>query len=413
MSLVIECDWESATTVRAPELAATWCRLRIVVDTTVATVIGENRSPRQLRDSIDVSAYPLAEWLALNWWALSTESHRPGSTGVGLADAGDGFPGPDLTLTSDRDQMWITVIPRVDPQARITLISALDAVLDRTDVINDLALFIDGTVRRLEDAGISGTLLQEEWGAIQSAPADEREFALVAAAWGLDPYNAEPCAANALLAADRQLRDPALLADLARAVALSDLSSADTWLVDATRLALQPRPLASALDRFPGPVRSSNELPWREGYWRARGLRQSLGLSDTDLAPIAELVAVGHLAEPSPANIDALVRQEGNALAAVVGPQIPQGSTRERFIGARTIARRMTRPHGAHSLLTTGSTYSDRLERAFAAEFLAPAEGLRVLLDGDFSETAQHRVAHELRVAPQVVEYQVENQLAS
>ena len=47
---------------------------------------------------------------------------------------------------------------------------------------------VDAVVERLEFHGISGTLLQEEWKAIQIAKGDERQFCRIAAAIGWDPY---------------------------------------------------------------------------------------------------------------------------------------------------------------------------------------------------------------------------------
>jgi Zn-dependent peptidase ImmA (M78 family) len=64
-------------------------------------------------------------------------------------------------------------------------------------------------------------------------------------------------------------------------------------------------------------------------------------------------------------------------------------------------------------LLTRGKGYADRVERAFAAEFLAPADGLREILMGDYSDSAQQIAADRLGVSPSVIEHQIDNQLAA
>lgn len=413
MSFTIECNWQSAPGVRAPELRATWGELRIAVGDETATLVKERESPGQVRERIDVAAYPLAEWLALNWWTLETPSHLPEYAGLNLAGAGDGFPWPAMTLRSDRQQMWIRVTPHHEAGSRVRTLSAVSAVLGADEVRRSLSRFIDSTVRRLEDVGIAGTLLQDEWSAIQDSDDDERQFAAVAAAWGFDPYNIGHDEAQQLLSAGEALQDDALLADLARAVPFSALKSAEHWMQDALRkrhsIARQPRslPLAEPL------LSVSGAAPWREGYRRARSLREELGLSLSSRVAIEDFVAVTSVSASPPGNIEALAKIERDTASAFVGPDIDPLAPRGRFIGARTLARRITDPQTRSSLLTRGARYTDKLERAFAAEFLAPAEGVREVLRGDFSEQSQARAAHAFGVSEIVIGHQIDNQLAA
>ena len=53
----------------APELRATWASLRIRAGKTAITRVFDGRS-RTVREEIFVPIYPLAEWLATNWWFL-------------------------------------------------------------------------------------------------------------------------------------------------------------------------------------------------------------------------------------------------------------------------------------------------------------------------------------------------------
>lgn len=187
--------------------------------------------PTEYKDASVIAAWlreSILEWLALNWWALEAASHRPEDEGVDLAGAGEGFPWPALTLRSDRQQMWVRSTPRDDPSLRVHLLGSVTAVLGGDEARRALGRFIDATVRRLEESGIFDTLLQEEWSAIQGSSDDERQFAVVAASWGFDPYDVSDEATAALLSAARALRDDALLADLARAVpGISELLHGD------------------------------------------------------------------------------------------------------------------------------------------------------------------------------------------
>lgn len=414
MSLVIDCDWESAPGVRAPELRATWARLRITVGDEIATLVKERETPGQVRESIDVAAYPLAEWLALNWWTLEARSHLPDHEGLNLAGAGDGFPWPAMTLRSDRQQMWIRVRPSNDKELRVRMLGSVNAVLNGDDVRRSLSRFIDTTVRRLDEFGVAGTLLQDEWSAIQCADDDERQFDVLAASWGFDPYNVSDEVAQVLLSAGEALQDDLLLSDLARAVPFSALESAEHWVHDALRHELPASPLRHrslpALEPLPDVTRTA---PWREGYRRARSLRQELGLSMTHRVAIEDFVSLSSVSTPPPRNVEALARIDGDTAVAIVGPDMDAQTPRGRFIGARTLARWITDPLTRSSLLTRGARYTDKLERAFAAEFLAPAEGLREVLQGDFSEQSQAQAAKTFGVSEFVVGHQIDNQLAA
>lgn len=414
MNLTIDCEWESAPGVRAPELRATWARLRIAVGDEIVTLAKQRESPTQVRESIDVAAYPLAEWLALNWWMLEAASHRPEDEGLSIIGAGEGFPWPAMTLRSDRQQMWIRASPRHEPDLRVSLLGTVDAVLGADEARRSLSRFIDSTVRRLEESDITGTLLQDEWATIQEADNDERAFAIVASSWGFDPYDIRDDATDVFLSAAETLKDDALLAELARAVPFDALQSADRWLRDALS---QKLPTSSPSMQIPSalvPLRNvSGRTPWREGYRRARSLRSELGLESASAVAIQDFVSLTQASASPPGSIEALARIGRDFTSAITGPDIDPVASRGRFIGARTLARRITDPHARSSLVTRGNRYSDKFERAFAAEFLAPASGVQELLGGDFSEQSQARVAKEFGVSELVIERQVENQLAA
>lgn len=189
MTLRFAWDWESAPPVRTPELAATWSRLRIDVAGVTATLVEERSAAHGVRKSLDVPTYPLAEWIALNWWSAVAPAARQGSHGLRLPGAGDGFPWPDLTLRPGPGYV-VASLHRMDRDPYfVRFLSSVEAVLDAEATTQELSRFVDATVRRLEEAGITGTPLQAEWRAITAADDPEREFCLAAAALGLDPYD--------------------------------------------------------------------------------------------------------------------------------------------------------------------------------------------------------------------------------
>lgn len=67
-SLEFRIEWLDAPGVRAPELAATWARYQIWVNGRCVTQVEEPGG--MFRQSVFGSLYPLAEWIASNWWFL-------------------------------------------------------------------------------------------------------------------------------------------------------------------------------------------------------------------------------------------------------------------------------------------------------------------------------------------------------
>jgi Zn-dependent peptidase ImmA (M78 family) len=65
-------------------------------------------------------------------------------------------------------------------------------------------------------------------------------------------------------------------------------------------------------------------------------------------------------------------------------------------------------------VVTTAHTYRQRIERAFAAELLAPAEGIAELLESPPETASQEeleQIALRYGVSPVVIEHQVRNHL--
>ncbi|MDO5498992.1 MAG: hypothetical protein Q4F67_04840 [Propionibacteriaceae bacterium] len=274
-----------------------------------------------------------------------------------------------------------------------------------------IADLIDSTVRQLEDNGVTGTLLQDEWAAIQQADKAESDYCLVAAAWGEDPYDTSPDFEKLLLYAGARIGDAGLLADLARAVPPESLLDSTSWLLEASE----------ALDRQEGYLPPTVPLvwppkagiaPWKIGYSLARQVRDMLELHPADVVPIGDMVRVRQTKSAAPVNIDGLVRSVGSSdLAVVVGAHT--GVRSQRFAAARALGRRSISPIGGPSLLTRATKYGEQAERAFAAELLAPAEGIEEVISGDFSDSSIEKAAEYYSVTSILIQHQIDNQIAA
>ena len=75
------------------------------------------------------------------------------------------------------------------PWASIAFLGRGEAWIDGAEFRAACADVIDRVIGRLAFRGVEGTLLQEEWSAIQGADPEEIEFCAAAARLGWDPYS--------------------------------------------------------------------------------------------------------------------------------------------------------------------------------------------------------------------------------
>lgn len=410
MTLRFGWEWESAPDVRTPELAATWSRLSIEIAGVTATLVEERGSGHGVRKSIDVPTYPLAEWLAFNWWSIFAPRARGGGE-FRLVGAADGFPWPDLTLVAGPGYVSAS-LERMDKEPYfVRFLSSVDAVLDPSATSYELAQFIDATVRRLDEAGLAETPLHQEWDAITTANLSERQFCLAAAALGLDPYSLGDDEEERILGLNQLGMDSPLALDLASSVNLDGLSEAQDWVAEALGRVLVEQELnfAPAVEQLPF---GESIRPWLVGYDRARRLRAARSMDPVQKLELTDLVETTIMGSTAPPSIGGLVGASTHGTTVAVGLDV--SASARRFIAARAIGRRTFDGRTGGILLTnTRRRYAEKIERAFAAELLAPADGVAELLGGDYSDFAMAQVAQRYEVDTRVIEHQVENQLTS
>jgi hypothetical protein len=427
-------DWEPGEGVQSPELAETWARLSVWVDDRCVTHVEdvENGSSRR---SIYAAMYPLAEWIAFNWWQLRANV-RPAAIGSelfsrldtpwlrrsirthNLRAAGDGYVWPNLTVLPEGPATRLVWHPdnQLRAGAPIRYLGAGEALVDSFSIERAFADFVEAVMTRLRERGIDGLPLQEEWDAVTSASQDEVEFCLAAARLGLDPYSLPSGVADALQEADAVLDDD-LLNDFLEAVVPSRIVDALDW-VSRGDLAISqsssgPSETLRAL-RGANLLRSDKAMPWDRGWEQADAVRDFLGLAPTDRFDTSDSFRVIRRAseETHLQALGGLTPDGGGAL--VIGRKYKPRD--QRFGQARALWNVLRSETPRRFLLTSSSSFRPRVERAFAAELLAPAAGLRELVareDGAVVTTAElEDAADHFAVSPFLVRHQVENQLA-
>lgn len=414
-------EWEPIVgTVRAPELRATWARLEAWLDDVCAT-LAEDVSTGSVRRSISVPVYPLAEWMVFNWWSITADGRRSVRSAQrrNVRSAGDGFLWPDLEIIptgTDSLVRWNRLRSlRDDP---IRYLSYGERWVDRASLEETLTDVVVAVVSRLREAGIEGTPLEKEWMALQALDAEEVEFCHAAARLGLDPFSEGVDIATSIEAVFQAL-EPRLRDEFLDAAWPDQILPTLDWVRGAFRDA--ERAVANGSEGFSlSLVRSAvgdiqapdlGAPPWWTGYEAARLLRDRLGLLATE--PVQAAPVYVSIREASASGFTGAGRTSSPDHTNLVIAR-PLNRPSERFAIGRALWHAAdTLPSGSY-LITSSGAATQQVGRAFSAELMAPAAGIRQLL-GDQASAAPPEdiasVAEHFGASEWVIAHQVKNQL--
>lgn len=429
--LLFRVEWEPPGGVRAPDLRATWSRLEIWVDGQCASLVEESDTGISRR-SIFVPLYPLAEWAAFNWWFLRFHS-RPASAPTtewtydklsrdlryewmrhhNVRGAAEGFPWPDLTIVPEEEETRIVwKKSAAHSSGGLRYLSSGETAAPSAAVAACLEGLISGVLTRLDEAGVHDTALHREWRAVVDLDEDERAFCEAAARIGRDPFSVEAEISSALERAGERLSGT-LAQDFLNVIDARAIDRTLQWIADAEQVAesltapgdLDEGGLRTQVRSFSQTIAAAE--PWSVGYAQARHVREILGVRSSEQFPVERFVSQGVQRE-STGGLDAF----GLAAAGV-----RLCTNRElrvenlRFSCGRALWHGLVEPTGPF-VLTRARTYRQKIERAFAAELLAPAKGITDLLeDTAYPPDPQdvESVAEHFGVSPVVVDHQIEN----
>jgi Zn-dependent peptidase ImmA (M78 family) len=446
--LKIRWEWEPADSVRTPEHRATWARIEIKAGSDFVTLV-EDRASGSSRRSIYCPLYPLAEWIAYNWWFLQADT-RPSSflspDSVVVAPAlrvlpasikehhsirasGDGFVWPDLLIVPDDNETRLVWGDDSAHSSRwpIRFLTHGELRVPSEQVRQELELLVTETLTRLAERGVTGTVLEKEWAAIQQTDPDEAEYCRAAARLGLDPYSdAEPYENDILRVA--QALSGQLLTDFLNAVSPDHIGRSLAW-VSSLRSTLEDRQevqKAQYRTEIPVPdwgliselrtaarrgLADGSTLPWDVGYEQARMIRDELEPDSTLRFEVNRYVTTISRKAPD-RSLQALGTGADHSYPVVaIGQSRPATST--RFTLSRALWHYIW-DDSPLFIVTTAHTYRQRVERAFAAELLAPAQGIAQLLEGPPETASQEeleQISQRYGVSSMVIEHQLRNHL--
>lgn len=427
-------EWEAADSVVPPELRATWAYMSIRIGGEDVTLV-EDRTTGSSRRSVHVPLYPLAEWIAFNWWFLKSHArpttsryarwakisdHHDSAAHHSLRSVGDGYLWPDLSIVPGGEFVsasWRPDPADLSPLRPIRYLSRGEYLLDPTSVERELSGLVEAVLTRLREQGLTGGKLAEEWASIQAADADEVAFCVASARLGLDPYDISDSFEKAILDASERL-SPDILGDLLDSASPSYFTADVNWIslmhhevTDLTRARRDDQDTVGELRRALSGSRRAYSRPWLKGWGQATIVRGVLGIPPAKRLEPNDYVSQFTQASPDPGLQGLGAVAEGTLPVLATDGRLTENA--RRFILARGLWH-VVAP--GESLFLVTSAHTDRLktERAFAAELLAPAEGIRERIrEGLSTLEGLDTIADEYGVSTMVIEHQVQNQLLS
>ncbi len=427
--LEFDFDWEDAGGIEGPELAATWAALSVRVRDSVLTRVVDHADGR-VRNRIYAPLYPLAEWLATNWWFLLNECEDPARESDPffrerhwIGPSREGYRFPNLQVASSgaftriawkHDRLCWTALEFLDREG--------EEWIGKDEFHQTCAGLIDKVVRRLSASGIKGTLLQEDWAAIRNADDEERMFCETAAGLGWDPY-AIGDAQRASVVRIGEVLNGAVFEEaipILNAETLEADLDAIVRVLEVGKTAVLPLERLASIRGAACRAAEGHGRPWKIGYSLARGVREQLNLDGSPLASWRELsqalgetrmengVTQSEVFNDTIRRVDGVVTTDKNGQPALAFR--PGNDSTLRFLFCRGLAELLLSPF-SDAILTRARSNRQQQGRAFAAEFLAPADGLRARIQRNvLDEEDIGRLAEDFGVSPLMIAHQVKNQ---
>jgi hypothetical protein len=408
-----------------PEVRETSGLLSIQLGNYIATRAEDDWS-KTVQTSVRLSAYPLALWFAESWWRLLWEPALEGEhvtstwrLGHDMSAAGHGFVWPRLVFESDGENMEVTSFqstPTVTEPVRY--LEGFRALTTRMAFERAVDEFVAFVIARLNGVHVRDSELQRLWQELKDERSDPdvAEYRRIEARLGFDPDDAPEKLVDELTRLMPELGRDAI-SEVAPACAGKDPEATLHKIINIASSSGVKGKICE-LPKLIGAAKSSAEKgtqPWERGRKLARSARSALSLGSgplsddefSDLLGVPSTVlkkngASGEL----PLGLAVRGQQQGD-FKLVFRRHVHTG---RRFEAARFLGDSLIAPVEDKWLPSTDAkTVRQKIQRAFAAEFLCPIEALVAFLDGDYSPEASDEAGEHFAVSPIAVRSQLAN----
>lgn len=383
----------------------TFCELELQVEGRNVLDVNDKRS-RSTRESVRVSAYPLACWLAENFFRLLYEPTRGGGTqslpfmmAHDLPSIGYGFVWPKLRISGDgrsvsfcfENSTWEDLSP-ITIRSRIS--EKWFGLNDAQSAIDD---FVNSVLMRLRDCEIEDEYLPSLWNSVLEERLDAQILGVrrIEALLGLEP-DTDSQIVERWKYIEEKIGKAVL--DLAGVVDPEDAEDMLRLLGNQEPMGRGELPrLASELGQLSDPV------AWQLGRNAAVRVREIMANEENNLSEIPFL-------PESPATGQMTASRTDEDSFRMVMRQSHHKT--QRFERARILGDLLLFPSERFSVVSQAHTYRQKVQRSFAAELLLPTLALKKrAADGyNFQDDEMiMRIADEFSVSERVVWRQLEN----
>ena len=383
-----------------------------------------------------VAGYPLAEWLAWNWWRIRWEIGPPAGDKARrrwdfshkMATIGEGYIWPNITISSDGRQCFLRSAPSGEPDS--VLFRYFGA--PRQEAVSSYELeravdgFIDDIIACLDGNSVRDTNLHHLWSDLCAERSDAQltRFRRLEARFGFDPDEVDEAVILhhldcAVALGEEALGEVAIDASLHSGASGPTISVGD--FEEAARrsgFSADPSSALTLHDDANGPsLWPAEAKAWRAGARAAKHVRAQQDLdgqriTDERLASFAATTdcIISSTDRRSHGISFALDGEGGEAWISLRS----KWHTGRRFELARLIGDRLFSDNLGYSNerlfpATRSPSYRQKMQRAFAAELLSPFRSVDEMLYGDYSQDSQDDVANYFDVSPMVIQAQLVN----
>jgi hypothetical protein len=384
---------------------------------------GRDALANRLRHAPFLSAYSLAEWFAWNWWRLRWE---PRSSSVdwdlvhGMANVGDGYIWPNITLFSDGQRTALISKAGQDRvQSPFRYIVDAAVILPSSEFESEIDAFVAQVLERLDASGVRHSNLNTLWKELSRERADRSisRVRKVEALLGLQPDELDDATREAFFVREAEFGEGAideLAADQGNH-RNRVLLRPDVLAAEAKHAGYRTRPNdAVKIHSEPEFRQGWGTMPaWQVGARLAKTLRAQERLGDdavmTDKA-LAQFISI------DPAALDGTTTTV-SGVSCLFAERNGEGrvmlrskwNTGRRFELARLLGDCLVETGGTLHPATRTDTYRQKMQRAFAAELLSPFGAVINHLQGDYSAEAQADVANHFKVSELTIRTQLVN----
>ncbi|MEO3434199.1 hypothetical protein [Inquilinus sp. CAU 1745] len=328
-----------------------------------------------------------------------------------MTSIGSGYIWPDITIFSDGERTALVAMPTAErPHTPYRYISDVASVIPAHQFETVLDEFFGKVLNRLESEGVHSSNFHDIWRCLEkerSTPelAHRRKLE---ALLGAEPDEADQHVLERLLVEAEEFTFEAVEEIAANRGHGGRIDGIGQLKEIAEQGGHDVAPRNSVRLRTQSGLRRSGDIPaWKLGAKAAAALREQEHLN-------GEMISDKSLADMAGTSVDALSDSNRTAdLSFAIDGSSERGRmvlrskwhTGRRFDLARLLGDRILTPRGNRLFPATRShTYRQKMQRAFAAEFLSPFEAVDEMLADDYSTENQRDVAEHFQVSEMTIQ---------